>query len=204
MSSTTQLVVMAIVLITLVACAVGAWTVLRRRSLRQNFGSEYDRVIAESDTRLAGEQVLRERQRRHSSLELRELSPQARAQYASRWRQLQVQFIDSPQDAVNEADDLVTQLIEELGYPTADYAQRVAQLSVEHASTLKSYREAHEISMSNRRGEATTEQLRLALVHFRALVAELLGEEPAPPLPDEAHPAPTPEILHPRTGEVHV
>jgi hypothetical protein len=202
--SSIQLVAMAVALVALVACVVGAWTVLRRRSLRQNFGSEYDRVIAESETRLVGEQVLRERQRLHSSLELRELSPQARAQYTSRWRQLQVRFIDSPQHAVNEADDLVTQLIEELGYPTADYAQRVAQLSVKHETTLKSYRDAHEISMSNRRGEATTEQLRLAVVHFRALVADLLCEEPAAPLPDEAHPASPSEIPPTRTGEVRI
>ncbi|HZM74129.1 MAG TPA: hypothetical protein VFC19_00295, partial [Candidatus Limnocylindrales bacterium] len=153
--SSTQLVVMAIVLIILVACALGAWTVLRRRSLRHQFGSEYDRVIKESDSRLAGEHELRDRQRRHSALQLRELSPQSREQYAAKWRELQAQFIDSPQDAVNEADDLVTRLIEELGYSPGNYAEQVAQLSVDHADTLKSYREAHEISLSNRRGEAT-------------------------------------------------
>ena len=202
--SSTQLVVMAIVLIILVACALGAWTVLRRRSLRHQFGSEYDRVIKESDGRLAGEHELRDRQRRHSALQLRELSPQSREQYAAKWRELQAQFIDSPQDAVNEADDLVTRLIEELGYSTGNYAEQVAQLSVEHADTLKSYREAHEISLSNRRGEATTEQLRLAVVHFRALVAKLLGEEPAASPPDEPHQDSSPETLQPRTGQVHV
>jgi hypothetical protein len=203
------MVVMAIVLIILVACALGAWSVLRRRSLRDQFGSEYDRVIAESETRLAGEQVLRDRQRRHSALEMRELSPQVRAQYTATWRALQVKFIDSPTDAVNAADDLVTRLVEEVGYPTGDYDEQVAHLSVDHATTLESYREAHEISMSNRRGEATTEQLRLAVVHFRALVARLLGEEPAAPTPDGTRPddsgpdSPT-EILHSRTGELHV
>jgi hypothetical protein len=207
--SSTQMVVMTIVLIILVACALGAWSVLRRRSLRDQFGSEYDRVIAESETRLAGEHVLRDRQRRHSALEVRELSPQVRAQYTAKWRELQVQFIDSPTDAVNAADDLVTRLVEELGYPTGDYDKQVAYLSVDHATTLQSYREAHEISMNNRRGEATTEQLRLAVVHFRALVARLLGEEPAGPTPDgdrpdEAGQDSAPEILHPRTGEVHV
>ncbi len=201
--SSTQLVVMALVLITLVACAIGAWTLVRSRSLKQQFGSEYDRVVAESDTRLAAERELRERQRQHSDLELHELSTQARARYAARWRELQVQFIDSPKDAVNQADDLVTQLIEELGYPTGDYHKQIAHLSVDHASTLESYREAHKISLSNRRGEATTEQLRLAVVHFRALVAQLLGEEPTAPQPDAATP-PRPEIIQPRTGEVRV
>lgn len=181
--SSTQMVVMAIVLITLVAIAIGAWTVLRRRSLRrrslrQQFGSEYDRVVEESESRLAAEPKLRQRQRRHSDLELHELSPQANATYAARWRELQVQFINSPTDAVNAADDLVTQLIEDRGYPSGDYREQIAHLSVKHASTLESYRDAHQISLSNRRGEATTEQLRLALVHFRALVAQLLGSRP--------------------------
>jgi hypothetical protein len=203
------MVVMAIVLIILVACALGAWSVLRRRSLRDQFGSEYDRVIGESETRLAGEQVLRDRQRRHSALDIRELSPQIRARYATTWRELQVQFIDSPTEAVNAADDLVTQLIEELGYPTGDYNEQVAHLSVDHAAVLRSYREAHEISLSNRRGEATTEQLRLAVVNFRALVAQLLGEEPAAPTldgirRDDAGPDSLPEIQPQQTGEVHV
>jgi hypothetical protein len=207
--SSTQMVVMAIVLIILVACALGAWSVLRRRSLRDQFGSEYDRVIAESETRLAGEQVLRARQRRHDALDMRELSPQIRAQYAAKWRELQVQFIDSPTEAVNAADDLVTRLIEELGYPSGDYNEQVAHLSVDHAATLQSYREAHQISTSNRRGEATTEQLRLAVVNFRALVARLLGEEPAAPTPDgtrrdDAGLDSVPEIRHLRTGELHV
>jgi len=203
------MVVMAIVLIILVACALGTWSVLRRRSLREQFGSEYDRVIGESETRLAGEKVLRDRQRRHGALDMRELSPQIRARYAAAWRELQVQFIDSPTEAVNAADDLVTQLIEELGYPTGDYNEQVAHLSVDHATTLQSYREAHQISLSNRRGEATTEQLRLAVVKFRALVAQLLGEEPATAAPDgtrrdDAGPDSHPEILPLQTGEVHV
>ena len=174
--STTQLVALAIMFVAVVACAVGAWTVLRRRSLRQDVGSEYDRVIAESEARLVDEQLVRERQRLHSSLELRALSPQTRERYASKWRQLQGQFADAPRQAVNEADDLVTQLIEELGYPIADHTQPVAQLSEVHATTLKSYRDAHEISMSNRRGQATTEQLRLAWAHYRSLVTILLAE----------------------------
>ncbi len=200
--SSTQMVVMAIVLITLLAGALGAWTMLRRRSLRQQFGSEYDRVVSESGTRQA-EHELRDRRKRHNALELHELSPQARAQYAARWRELQAQFVDSPHDAVNHADDLVTQLLNELGYPSADYSEQIAQLSVDHASMLESYREAHEISLSNRRGEAATEDLRLAIVNFRALVANLLGQEPAAPPQDDASPESAPEIHHPRTEEVH-
>jgi hypothetical protein len=91
---------------------------------------------------------------------------------------VQIQFVDNPEHAVNTADDLVTRLIGERGYPTGDYDDRLANLSVEHARTLGHYRDAHDISLRNQRGEASTEDLRQALVHYRALFADLLGTEP--------------------------
>ncbi|HCU50959.1 MAG TPA: hypothetical protein DGG94_14365 [Micromonosporaceae bacterium] len=178
--STTTTVILLIVLVILAAAAFGAWSVLRRRSLRQRFGPEYDRVIEEYQDRPTAENELRDRERRHAALELKELTPKSRARYTANWQELQVHFIAEPQTAVNEADDLVTELIAERGYPTGDYDEQLAQLSVDHANTLESYREAHEISLKNRRGEADTEELRQAVVHYRALVAELLGEQPVP------------------------
>jgi hypothetical protein len=183
--SSTVTILLVVVVIVLVAGAVAAWFVLRRRALRQRFGPEYDRAVEEYHDRPAAERALRDRERRHAALVLKELSPQARASYAAKWQALQIHFIESPQRAVNEADDLVTELIADRGYPTGDYDEQVAQLSVDHANTLDSYREAHEISMSNRRGAASTEQLRRAVVHYRALVAELLGEEPVQPATDQ-------------------
>jgi hypothetical protein len=91
---------------------------------------------------------------------------------------VQIQFVDNPERAVTTADDLVTRLIGERGYPTGDYDDQVANLSVEHARTLGHYRDAHEISLRNQRNEASTEDLRQALVHYRALFADLLGTEP--------------------------
>ena len=114
------------------------------------------------------------------------------------WEEAQIQFVDDPSEAVGTADKLVTQLITELGYPTAEYDERLADLSVEHASTLEHYREAHEISERSATGLASTEDLRLALVHYRALFADLLGADPVSTTPgtttsdpDDA-PAPAP------------
>ena len=98
--------------------AVVALTASNRRSLRQRFGPEYDRAVAQHDNRTAAEQELRERERRHAELELRPISDDARARYAKEWEKLQLRFVDEPNDAVRDGDDLVTRLVAERGYPT--------------------------------------------------------------------------------------
>ena len=171
----TVLVILVVAVLLLVAVGV---MVNRRRALRQRFGPEYDRVVESSDDRRAAERELRERERRHAELELRPLDPASRERYSTSWEEIQVRFVDAPDRAVGEADELVTRLIAERGYPTGDYDDQLVHLSVEHARTLDHYRKAHEINERNARGEATTEQLRQALVHYRALFADLLGTEP--------------------------
>ena len=94
---------------------------------------------------------------------------------------MQTRFVDEPADAVRAGDELVTRLLREIGYPTDDYDERLATLSVEHARLLDQYREAHDISARNEQGAASTEQLRQALVDYRALFADLLGDQPVPP-----------------------
>jgi hypothetical protein len=185
--STTQIIVLVLVIIAVVVLGAVAWAVLRRRSLRQRFGPEYDRLVSEQDSRGAAERELRERERRHAELELRPLSAESRATYTAAWEELQIRFVDSPGDAVTAGDELVSRLVAERGYPTSDYDEQLAHLSVEHARTLGHYRDAHEIHLRNERGEATTEQLRQALVHYRALFADLLGEDPVR-RPDEPRP----------------
>lgn len=174
----TQIVVTIIVVLAVVAIVAGLWLALRRRSLRKRFGPEYDRVVEESESRTAAERELHAREKRHAELELRELSPESRERYAGAWREIQVRFLDEPAQSVGEADELVTRLIAERGYPTEDYDDQLATLSVEHANTLGHYRDAHDIHLLNQRGEASTEQLRQALVHYRTLFADLLGEDP--------------------------
>lgn len=175
------LTVILIVLVLAVVAAV-ALTVRngRRRKLQKTFGPEYDRVVADTGNRADAEKELRERERRHSEFELRALSPESQAKYSRAWEEVQIRFVDEPEQAVATADDLVTKLIAERGYPTSGYDDRLADLSVAHARTLGNYRDAHAISERSRAGQASTEDLRQALVHYRALFADLLGTDPLP------------------------
>ncbi|MBP1785256.1 MULTISPECIES: hypothetical protein [Micromonospora] len=195
--SSTQVIVIVIVVLVIAALAAFAVVASRRRALRERFGPEYDRVVAEQDSRGAAERELRERERRHAELELTPLSPESRARYAAAWEELQVRFVDSPAETVGEADELVSRLIAERGYPTGDFSDQIAHLSVEHARTLTHYRDAHEIRQRNERGEAGTEDLRQALVHYRALFADLLGEDPVPTSTPQPEQREQPEQRHP-------
>lgn len=193
--SSTQIIVTILIIVVVLAVVAFLAMQARRRTLRQKFGPEYDRVVAEQDSRSAAERELRERERRHSELTLTPLSDESRARYVSAWEEIQAQFVESPAEAVGAADELVTQLIAERGYPTENYDEQLAHLSVEHARTLGHYRDAHEIHLRNERGEASTEQLRQAVVHYRELFADLLGEHPVrhtnsqPSDPDTHHDA---------------
>jgi hypothetical protein len=173
-----QVIVLVIVLLVVAAAILFGVRAARRRKLQSTFGPEYDRAVADTGSRADAEKELRERERRHADLELKELSPESKARYSAAWEEVQITFVDNPNEAVGTADDLVTRLIAERGYPTDDYQDQLASLSVEHARTLGHYRDAHEISTRSRSGEASTEDLRQALVHYRALFADLLGEDP--------------------------
>ncbi|MEH1130462.1 hypothetical protein [Micromonospora sp. CPCC 206061] len=179
--SSTQIIVTVIVVLAVLAVAGIAWYWARRRALRERFGPEYDRAVEEQESRGAAERELRERERRHAGLELKELSPESRQQYNTDWEEIQARFVEAPDEAVRAADELVSRLIAERGYPNDSYEEQVATLSVEHARTLGHYRDAHEIYLESERGEASTERLRQALVHYRALFADLLGTTPEVP-----------------------
>ncbi|MFC0532300.1 hypothetical protein [Phytohabitans kaempferiae] len=178
--SATQIVVTLIVVIAVLAAAGAGWMSYRRWSLRHRFGPEYDRLVAEREGRAAAERELRERERRHAELDRRPLSPESRARYAAEWEEIQIRFVESPVEAVNAAEDLVSRMATERGYPAGDFEEQAAYLSVEHARSLKHYRDAHAVRESLDRGEGDTEQLREALVHYREMVTELLGHEGVP------------------------
>lgn len=178
--SPTLTIVLIIVVLAVIAAIVYGVQVGRRKKLQSTFGPEYDRVVADTGSRTEAEKELRERERRHAELELKPLSPESQAKYSAAWEEVQIKFVDDPAEAVDTADELVTRLIAERGYPTGDYDEKLANLSVEHATTLQHYRDAHAISERSRGGEAGTEDLRQALVHYRALFADLLGTDPVP------------------------
>ncbi|MEV4116411.1 hypothetical protein [Nonomuraea sp. NPDC049695] len=168
------------VVVAVVALAAVAYLVLRqqqRRShLRERFGPEYERTVAEHDNRREAEEELLDRERRHAELDIHPLTEESRDTYANRWTEVQERFVDAPGFAVTEADQLVTEVMAERGYPTQDFEERLSTLSVGHAATLDHYRTAHEISGRAARKEASTEELRQAMVHYRALFEELLHE----------------------------
>jgi hypothetical protein len=188
----TQIVILIVAIVVIVALVAVAVVANRRRALRRRFGPEYDRAVAEQESRSAAERELRERERKHAELELRPLSPEARANYARDWAAVQARFVDAPEEAVREGDALVTRLVGEIGYPTDSYDEQAATLSVEHATTLGHYRDAHDIFLRTEQGEASTEQLRQALVHYRALFADLLGDDPVAAATREPHDGGTP------------
>lgn len=166
------IVAAAIVVLAVIAAVMRS---RRSRQLREGFGPEYERTVDQTGGRRAAERELRERQDRREQLDIRELTPAARDRYATQWRDVQTRFVDDPGGAVREADRLVQQVMQERGYPTDDFEQRAADLSVDHPHVVENYRSAHRTWAANERGEASTEDLRQALVHYRALFDELLG-----------------------------
>jgi hypothetical protein len=170
--------IVAIVIVVIVVAAVLFMLTVanRRRRLRERFGPEYDRAVTERGSRREAEAELSEREKHVRDLDIRPLSPTARNQYQSEWTAVQEQFVDAPQAAVTGAQTLVSAVMKDRGYPTQPYDQTLADLSVEHASTLDHFRAAHDISQNAAAGTATTEDLRQAMIHYRALFAELLGE----------------------------
>jgi hypothetical protein len=179
--STTAIIVIAVVVIVIAVLALAAFAIMRRQRLQRRFGPEYARVVAEQPNRSSAERELRAREQRHAELELKPLSPEDQQRYRQEWVGVQAAFVEDPGRAVNAADDLVTRVMRDRGYPTGDFDDRIQVLSVEHARTLDNYRQAHAISVANLRGEAATEQLRQAVVHYRALASDLLGVDDVSP-----------------------
>lgn len=171
------LVVIGVIVVVVVA-AVAVWLVVarlrRRQQLRDRFGPEYDKAVDDGENRRAAERELGEREKRHEQFDITPLSPTARDDYARQWAVIQAKFVDHPDIAMAEADRLVVVVMGERGYPTEDYQQQVADLSVEHASTLEHYRSAHDIKSRHDQDQVSTEELRQAMVHYRSLFEDLL------------------------------
>jgi hypothetical protein len=159
--------------------AWNAYSARKRKGLQEHFGPEYDRTVADAPSRREAVSDLTERQKRREQLEIRPLGPESRDRYASHWHNTQAKFVDEPEEAVGEADRLIQEVMRERGYPVKDFDQRASDLSVDHPEVISNYRAAHGISVASERGKASTEDLRTAMVHYRALFEELLETEPA-------------------------
>jgi hypothetical protein len=179
MSSTALLIAIIVLVVVVVAVAAFAIRANQRRQLRDRFGPEYDRTVAESGNQATAERALQDRVKRRRELDIRELDPAARSRYAESWRVIQARFVDDPRGAVREAQVLVTTVMGERGYPTEGFESQAEYVSVDHAGVVDNYRSAHRISTADTEGRASTDDLRQAMVHYRALFNELLGQ-PAP------------------------
>ena len=151
-----------------------------RARIRQQFGPEYERAVRENGSERRAEAQLVNRARRIEKLNIRDLAPVERERFANQWNALQLRFVDSPKGAVAEADDLVVLLMQARGYPMSDFDQRAADISVDHPIVVENYRTAHGIVARLRTGDATTEDLRNAMIHYRALFEEMVAAAATP------------------------
>lgn len=153
------------------------WSLARARrtkQLKEGFGPEYDRVAADAPTRREAESELRSRQERREQFDIKELPPERRDHYQSRWNDVQANFVDEPDKAIARADSLIQEVMRERGYPVDDFDTRAADLSVDYPEVVDKYRAAHGIRVAQERGKASTEDMRRAVQHYRALFAELV------------------------------
>lgn len=186
---TNLLIALAILLVLAVIAA--ALLARRRRSahLAQRFGPEYERTVERMGSRGRAEADLAAREQRVRKLEIVPLAPHEAQRFRMEWQGLQARFVDNPRIAVAEADLLVRDVMTRRGYPMGDFDSRAADLSVEHPVVVENFRAAHAIALRHQRGEADTEALRQALVHYRALFTELLEAPQARRAPVEDRPA---------------
>jgi hypothetical protein len=170
------LVIGAIVVVLAIAGFL-IWQRQRTQQLHTRYGPEYERTVDELGRRRAEAELVR-REKRVEQLEIRPLTTEERARFAEEWRSVQARFVDDPQGAVTQGDRLVEEAMKARGYPIAEFDQRIADLSVHHSSVVDNYRAARDIARRHRRGDASTEDLRQAMVYYRELFVDLL-EDPA-------------------------
>src|ERR1700682_707378 len=173
----------ALAAVVILVIAVLAWVCVRKRrsttaGLRQKFGPEYERAVLKHGSERKAEAQLADREKRVEKLNLRDLDPMERERFAKRWDSIQSRFIDSPKGAVTGADDVVTSLMKTRGYPVSEFEQRASDISVDHPRVVENYRSAHEIALRVGKDQATTEDLRTAMIHYRSLFEELVQVPP--------------------------
>lgn len=170
-------VLMLIVVLVAAIVAGFIWWLLRRRRsahLREDFGTEYDHIVLEKGDARAAEKELRARQERVAEYDLHPIPDRERRNFVERWQQVQSRFVDAPAAAVADAQDLCNEAMEARGYPVGDFERQVADVSVETPGVVSHYRRAREIAVAARKGEASTEDLRGAMKHYRELFDSLL------------------------------
>lgn len=170
------IVVIAVAAIAIVAIGFYAWQRHQSQALVTRYGPEYERAVSEAGSRHRGEAELRRREERLEHLDIRPLMAQQQTDYQRQWRATQARFVDDPDGAIADANVLVEDVMKARGYPLSDFDQRAADLSVHHARVVENYRAARDIARRHRRGDASTEDLRQAMVYYRGLFEDLLED----------------------------
>lgn len=168
-------VLIVIVVSILVIAAFVAYELSRRAGLKKRFGSEYNEAVRQTGSPLRAESQLEARARRVRHYDIRPLAGDERRRFVDAWRELQSRFVDNPSGSVAEADRLVTEVMAARGYPMAEFDRQAEDLSVDHPHVVSHYRAAHQIAEGQGRRQISTEDLRQAVRHYRALFEDLLG-----------------------------
>ena len=171
-----KLIAVAVAVVLLIVVAVALYMRKRKQTtagLRDRFGPEYDRAVKQHGSERKAEAKLADRETRVEMLKIRDLDFAERDRYVAQWQAVQSRFVDYPKGAVTEADELVCSLMQTRGYPVADFDQRAADISVDHPRVVENYRSAHDIAVRLGKGEASTEDMRTAMIHYRSLFDEL-------------------------------
>jgi hypothetical protein len=176
----------SVVLLVLAAFLLGAvvaffaYRAYREREtgrIRSHFGPEYERLAGERGAE-AAEQELARREKRATRFEIKPLAAEDRRRFETRWQDVQKEFVDDPKGSLAHADALLGEVMAARGYPVQDFEQRAADLSVDHPIVVQHYHAAHSIALRHRDGRTTTEDLRQAMIHYRALFEELVSDHP--------------------------
>lgn len=181
--STTQIAMVIAIAVVMVVAGIAIWLSIRKRRtarLRTQFGgAEYTRAVKEGGSRRQAEAALNQRAERVEGLHIRPLAPGDRTRFVEAWGRVQARFVDSPGGAVTDADQLLGDVMSTRGYPVSDFEQRAADISVDHPLVLENYRAAHQCALRQTKGQASTEDLRQAMIHYRTLFEELVREPEA-------------------------
>ena len=170
---------LVVAVLIVLAIVLGCVFYLRRRKkasdgLRTRFGPEYDRAVLAHGSERKAEAKLVDRETRVEGMKIRELGATERARFIADWQAVQARFIDHPKGSVTEADELISAMLIARGYPVADFDRRAADISVNHPRLVEYYRSAHGIAVRLGKDEASTEDLRTAMIQYRSLFDELV------------------------------
>jgi len=174
------LILVAVALVAVAAIGLVAYQRWNTNRLKSRFGAEYVRAIDTHDNQDQAEADLREREKRAKQLQIKPVSPTDRARFVDSWRGIQARFVDDPGSAVTQADRLLGEVMTVRGYPIGDYEQRSADVSVDHPDMVQHYHAAHAVAERREQGLADTEDLRTAMISYRAIFDDLVGEPAAP------------------------